>query len=332
MPEISVIVPVYKAEAFLHRCVDSILAQTFTDFELILVDDGSPDGSGAICDEYAAKDARVRVIHQKNGGVSSARNAGLDTAKGNWISFVDSDDYVLPQYLEHLYEPEFDLIVIGRKVINADTQDIYFIRMEEFACTEIGPESIRRMLRESGDTWLTLSTGRLFKRSLIEMWNIRFDTGYSFREDSLFTTEYFIRCNHVKLKNTCDYQYTRRNSESLSSTYNINYFECLCNTNERISDMMLKRYGVPVHFSDEYIIKCFASCLGDIPADRSMPFKEKLDTFRYIFRSRYMKQAIADTEKYFPETSRKYRFLVKLRSPLIALAALTMATRIKRSQ
>lgn len=332
MPEISVIVPVYKAEAFLRRCVDSILEQTFTDFELILVDDGSPDRSGAICDEYAAKDARVRVIHQKNGGVSSARNAGLDAAKGNWITFIDSDDYILPQYLEHLYEPEYDLVVIGRKVINADTQESYFIRMEALTCAKIDPETIRRMLRESGDTWLTLSTGRMFKRSIIETWNVRFDTGYSFREDSLFTTEYFIRCNNVKLKNDCDYQYIRRNSESLSSTYNINYFECLCNTNERISNLMLNRYGVPVHFSDEYIIRCFVNCLGDIPADRSMLFREKLDTFRYIFGSRYMKQALADTEKYFSETSRKYRFLVKLRSPLIALVALTIAARIKRSQ
>ena len=89
MPEVSVIVPVYKVEAYLRRCVDSILAQTFTDFELILVDDGSPDNCGAICDEYAEKDNRVRVIHKENGGVSSARNAGLDAAAGNYICFVE---------------------------------------------------------------------------------------------------------------------------------------------------------------------------------------------------------------------------------------------------
>lgn len=93
-PKVSVVVPVYKAEAYLRACVDSILGQTFADFELLLVDDGSPDGSGAICDEYAARDGRVRVFHKANGGVSSARQCGLDAARGDWISFVDADDYL----------------------------------------------------------------------------------------------------------------------------------------------------------------------------------------------------------------------------------------------
>lgn len=107
MPQISVIVPVYKVEKYIHRCVDSILGQTYADFELILVDDGSPDNCGAICDEYAAKDSRVVVIHQENGGVSAARNAGLDWAFENsdsqWIAFIDSDDWVHPQFLKLMY-------------------------------------------------------------------------------------------------------------------------------------------------------------------------------------------------------------------------------------
>ena len=102
MPEISVIVPVYRAEAYLHDCVDSILAQTFSDFELILVDDGSPDNCGAICDDYAARDSRVRVIHQENQGQAAARNRALAVAKGDWVCFVDSDDDVHPQMLECL--------------------------------------------------------------------------------------------------------------------------------------------------------------------------------------------------------------------------------------
>ena len=107
MPIVSIIVPVYKAESYLHRCVDSILSQTFRDFELILVDDGSPDRSGAICDQYAAKDSRVRVIHQENGGPAVARNTGIDWAFANsdsqWLMFVDSDDWVYPQILEALW-------------------------------------------------------------------------------------------------------------------------------------------------------------------------------------------------------------------------------------
>ena len=103
-PEISIIVPVYQVEKYLNECIDSILAQTFTDFELILVDDGSPDNCPALCDAAAEKDSRVRVIHKQNGGVSTARNAGLDAAQGNWIAFVDSDDTAAPEYLEKMHK------------------------------------------------------------------------------------------------------------------------------------------------------------------------------------------------------------------------------------
>ena len=102
-PAISIIVPVYKTERFLNECIDSILAQTFADFELILVDDGSPDACPALCDAAAAKDCRIRVVHQKNRGLSGARNAGLDAARGGWIAFVDSDDTITPDYCAKLY-------------------------------------------------------------------------------------------------------------------------------------------------------------------------------------------------------------------------------------
>ena len=107
MAEISVIVPVYKVEAFLGRCVDSILSQSFSDFELILVDDGSPDNCGKMCEDYAKQDDRIHVIHQKNGGLSAARNTGIDWtfkhSESRWLAFVDSDDWVHPDYLKILY-------------------------------------------------------------------------------------------------------------------------------------------------------------------------------------------------------------------------------------
>lgn len=115
MPKVSIIVPVYKAENYLHRCVDSILAQTFTDWELLLVDDGSPDRSGEICDEYASKDARIRVFHKENGGVSSARQKGLDEAVGEYTIHADPDDWVEPMMLEELYkrakEDDADMVI-----------------------------------------------------------------------------------------------------------------------------------------------------------------------------------------------------------------------------
>ena len=104
MAKISIIVPIYKVEKYIHRCVDSILNQTFRDFELILVDDGSPDSCGIICDDYAAKDPRICVIHQDNAGQAMARNRALDLAKGEYIAFVDSDDWIHPRYLEILWD------------------------------------------------------------------------------------------------------------------------------------------------------------------------------------------------------------------------------------
>ena len=114
-PMISVIVPVYNAEKYLQRCVDSILKQSFTDFEVLLIDDGSHDRSGELCDEYGEKDNRVRVFHKENGGVSSARNVGLDNASGEYISFVDADDYLETNAMsDSLFIDGYDLIQIPR--------------------------------------------------------------------------------------------------------------------------------------------------------------------------------------------------------------------------
>src|SRR5690606_27364966 len=123
MPKVSVIIPVYNAEKYLRECLDSVLAQTFTDFEVLLINDGSTDASGKICDEYAEKDSRIKVFHKENGGVSSARNLGLDNAKGEWISFVDSDDTIEQETLATLANEVKDLDIDGvifgyKKLIN----------------------------------------------------------------------------------------------------------------------------------------------------------------------------------------------------------------------
>ena len=124
MPKISVIVPVYNVEKYLHECVDSILTQTFTDFELILVDDGSPDNCPVICDEYASKDKRIKVIHKENGGGAQSRNVGLDCSRGAYIGFVDSDDHILPDMYEKMFcrieEEQADIACCGLHHIYED--------------------------------------------------------------------------------------------------------------------------------------------------------------------------------------------------------------------
>ena len=205
MAEVSVIVPVYKAEKYLRRCVDSILAQTFTDFELILVDDGSPDTCGTICDEYAQKDSRVIVIHKENGGVSSARNAALDIARGECIAFADSDDVVSDEYLAELMRwKEFDYVTAGFSW--QDKQGCWHVR--EFEEVSVSVDIIRTMPSKYlgkyyfGSPWATL-----MKRSVVENNMIRFDTSIHSGEDTLFIMDYLKCVSSVKTVRLCGYRY-----------------------------------------------------------------------------------------------------------------------------
>ena len=134
MPRVSIIVPVYNVEKYLSQCVESILAQTFTDYEVILIDDGSLDNSGSICDFYADRDPRIKVLHQKNGGVCKARNAGLDIAKGEYIAFCDSDDYCTPVWLERLIHTaqseNAELVVSGFHAVDENAQVLWTFQNE----------------------------------------------------------------------------------------------------------------------------------------------------------------------------------------------------------
>lgn len=165
---ISVIVPVYKVEKYLKRCVDSILAQTYPCLEVILVDDGSPDGCPAICDEYAREDRRVRVIHKENGGLSDARNAGIDAAKGKFLGFVDSDDYVHPRFYELLLQA---LKEEGADIAGCDVKKV--CKTEKIEEKEQQP--IQRTVYSGREATANLYDAQMYKKELFE--EIRFPKG-----------------------------------------------------------------------------------------------------------------------------------------------------------
>lgn len=183
---ISIIIPIYNAELYLHRCIDSILAQSYTDFELLLVNDGSKDASGDICDAYATKDSRVRVYHKENGGVSSARNIGLDNAKGDYITFCDADDYVGTEWLAAFcdaMEQKVDFIVQGfYKIVGDDTVENVLPPFTGTSNEQL-QELIMRLVTSScfGYIWVCA-----FRRELIESHEIRFDENSAFTEDAQF--------------------------------------------------------------------------------------------------------------------------------------------------
>ena len=187
-PEISIIVPVYKTERFLSACISSILAQTFTDFELILVDDGSPDNCPALCDAAAKRDSRVWVIHKQNGGVSTARNAGLDAAQGNWIAFVDSDDTVEPEYLEKMHkavlETGADFAICSSQCIDETGKTLAggeHRLLNEFLPQE---EVLRRMVVSD----FQVPWNKLYRRKLLE--NLRYPENKAFEDTCLMPVIY----------------------------------------------------------------------------------------------------------------------------------------------
>lgn len=204
---VSVIVPVYNAERFVSQVVDSILAQNYKDFELILIDDGSRDGSGAICDNYAQQDGRVKVIHQANAGVSAARNAGLKAAQGDWVTFVDSDDRVLDCFLEALVEAasrseQIDLAYCGYAIIEGHSS------IKTYASkTYLGKESIHEALSKTYLLYRCSPWGKLFRRSIIVDHGVQFDTNLTISEDRLFLYNYLTHVRGIATTSTIGYLY-----------------------------------------------------------------------------------------------------------------------------
>jgi glycosyltransferase involved in cell wall biosynthesis len=210
MPVISIIVPVYKVEPYLRRCVDSILAQTFRDFECILIDDGSPDNCPAICDEYAKKDSRIVVIHQENKGVSAARNAGLDRAQGEWIGFVDGDDWCDKGMYETLYKNarrhDADISICGLYEIQNEYERKQR-RMPEYSMLL---SSLYDML---GFMFSTTGFGGFSVNKLVchrLLCEFRYNTNYSYLEDEYFFYEIIKKCGAIYYDPTPLYYYFKR--------------------------------------------------------------------------------------------------------------------------
>lgn len=241
MPKISVIVPVYNTEKYLHRCVDSILAQTYTDFELLLIDDGSTDGSGAICDELAQKDSRVRVFHQENGGVTSARKLGVKKSRGDYIYFVDSDDSIYNNALDVIYAcmtDEYDLVVSN------------CIQDESITCNEY----FRRLLLNN---LYKAPWGKLYRVSLLKDYYV-FETSRYFNvgEDFIMQLRMLKNMhNKIRLIASSGYYY-RDNRMSISNTFKptLEYEKAMIKEVGGIVKSLPARYNVEKYYLDFRLI------------------------------------------------------------------------------
>lgn len=215
MENVTIIVPVYNAEQYLKACLDSIVSQTYRNIEIFLIDDGSTDNSGIICDEYAMKDKRIRVFHNENKGVSYSRNLGISKATSKYLLFVDSDDVIEKEYVYDLVRPiekkDYDLvvcnrvdiflpenkkkeIVINQELLSGNFQNDYYLLIE----------------------LLKAPYTKLYKKEIIDKYNIRFPIGVSSSEDQRFNFLYFEHVKKYTFINKCLYKYFRRDNNSLS--------------------------------------------------------------------------------------------------------------------
>lgn len=259
MPLISVIVPIYNAEKFLHYCIDSILNQTVIDFELILVDDGSTDNSGKICDEYSEKDNRIWVIHKPNGGVSSARNSGIEAAQGKYICFVDSDDYLESNYLKELIEtkkkyPDFDNVWCGFQTV----EDYYNNNKKAYDVGRDNDYSFSDLnsIMDLFEKWFVqMPWNKLYKTKTIVENSIVFPPELSLGEDYIFNLRY-LDCTNGKIVviNKPLYDYLRDGKESLDNKYYPNLLEIYRRLNSET-----EKYAQKWELSEEQLSKMYNS-------------------------------------------------------------------------
>lgn len=242
---LSVIIPVYNAENYLKKCIESIRVQTYENIEIILIDDGSIDKSPQICDNYATIDKRIRVVHKKNGGVSSARNKGLEIANGEFIMFVDSDDWIKPDLCESLLNQadQVDFIVGGYTMIGkSGNQENLFIE-EIFNYPEQLGEKFDLLYSKN---FFNAPFSKVYKRNIIA--NQRFDTSVALGEDFLFNLEYVLKCKKIKASNTAGYNYNCLNEGAATKKLR-----------ENDVDQIIRLYQCGKNFLNEYCPKAHES-------------------------------------------------------------------------
>ena len=238
---ISIVIPVYKVEKYLEKCVESVINQTYKNLEILLVNDGSPDNCPKICDEYAQKDNRIKVIHKENGGLSDARNAGIDVATGKYITFIDSDDYISNDYVEYMYNLaqkhnaqiatcEFEIVYLEDELKNDSEyiEDIEVLTPRDFFYNML-------FAKRSDVT----ACAKLYEIELFK--EIRYPKGVVY-EDTATTYKLIEKCNKIATGNKkCYFYFTRPNSISKISGFNSNELDYIKNTNEML-DYLKNKY------------------------------------------------------------------------------------------
>ncbi len=312
-PLLSVIVPVYKTEHLLEKCVASIANQTYSNLEIILVDDGSPDGSPALCDKLAKEDDRIKVVHKKNGGVSSARNEGLKHVTGEFVTFVDSDDYLLPDYYANSMvkiKSSTDLVVAGLTVVD-DNKKTKIISPKTIDSNPI-LENISNFMQFVIDGHFDIIVNKIYKTSLITQ---NFKEGLRLGEDRVFNLEYFKNITGtIETTDNAGYMYIF-NTASACHQKRDDIYETLLVSTEALREFLIKTFKTCENDNYFKLISTFVvSCFKRTTPKKLKTLKKQLSLHPLILEyvNDYHPQGSKEKLKYFLIKHKNYKLLAKL--------------------
>lgn len=325
MPEVSIVIPVYNAERFLWACIDSIQAQTFKDWEVILVDDGSTDSSPAICDRIVRNDKRFSVIHKENGGVSNARNDGIEAATGKYLMFVDADDNLYPTCIEKLIETKelynTDLVLCGYERFRADWKQQYVFARYSVVLMKSLPEYLMTFTEARVNLFGVSIWGKLYRMDIVRDNGLRFDPEITYEEDCDFNLRYYEHIGSVAAVSDVLYRY-RQSDTSLSKAYRKDTFRFLVhgfiNRCALLEKNGLHEYLPNLESILMLVVK--ATCIKIVSAN--LTAKERLAEYRTLMSFPETLQAARCEIRQKSGMTRKIAFAIRRKSP--RLLCLTM--------
>lgn len=314
-PLISIIIPIYNAESLVNRCVDSILNQTYTNWELLLINDGSTDGSGRICDEYSAHDNRIRVFHKRNGGVSSARNMGIDNAKGEWITFVDSDDFLNLDALLNMAS------AIGNSdLVLSSIREYDKISYKDYIISNIATNNIQETANwlDMLNSLMVLVTpvSKLLKTSIINNYKLRFDIRFCSGEDSLFLYQYLYYVEKVSCIDSISYNYMDVKGLSIR-LLSLKEIDGILNEMIVILEKLRRRFHIPFVHSYYNSLEYFIMRYNFSNKGIKQFYKELL----FLSKQKYFKDLVND-KIYIPKGRKRKLFDFLLNHKLFIILAL----------
>ncbi len=312
-PLISIIIPIYNVEQYIHKCLDSIIHQTYKHLEIILVDDGSPDRCPQICDEYSKKDRRIKVLHKKNGGLSDARNAGLNIAKGEFVVFVDSDDFVELDCIEKLSRPvtedkNVDMVIAGHNVIYESGKIVV-----QNTCGNVmldSKQALEKLLYHNGID--TCSWNKLFKKELFK--DFEFPKNFLF-EDTATTYKLIDKSHKIYVSSDITYNYILRKNSITSSEFNSKKMDLITVTFE-MCDYVEKKYPDLNDACNRRRMFAHLSTLSQMASSKRHYYPETNDCLLYVKQN--SKNVLKN--KKLPKRDKVALILLKFGYPLFVIA------------